>query len=98
MATSLRRAGFEVAGCDVTAESVSRFVSDGGLGAKAPAEAARNADIVVSVVVNAAQTETILFGQAGVAGTLAKDAVFGSSSTMGPDGARRLAKQLAASR
>ena len=63
MATSLRRAGFEVTGCDVSAEAVARFVAEGATGAKTPAEAAKDADIVVSVVVNAAQTETILFGE-----------------------------------
>ena len=97
MATSLRRAGFEVTGCDVSADAVARFVADGGFGAQTPAEAAKVADIVVSVVVNAAQTETILFGAGGVAETLAKDAVFISSATMDPDVARRLAKQLEAS-
>ena len=61
-----------------------------------PAEAARDADIVVSVVVNAAQTEAILFGKDGAAETLAKDAVFISSATMDPEIARRLAKQLEA--
>jgi len=96
MATSLRRAGFDVIGCDVAADSVKRFVADGGHGAASPAEAAQNAGIVVSVVVNAAQTEAILFGEGGVAGTLAKDAVFVSSATMDPDVARRLAKQLEA--
>src|SRR5215475_4103838 len=96
MATSLRRAGFAVTGCDVSADSVARFVTDGGNGAKTPAETAREADIVVSVVVNAAQTETILFGTNGVAETLAKGAVFISSATMDPDVARRLAKQLEA--
>src|SRR4030081_369354 len=97
MATSLRRAGFEVIGCDVSADAVARLVADGGKGAKTPAEAAKQADIVVSVVVNAAQTETILFGANGVAETLAQDAVFVSSATMDPDVARRLAKQLEAS-
>src|SRR3981189_3106896 len=94
MATSLRRAGFAVTGCDVSADAVKRFVADGGEGARTPAEAAKGADIVVSVVVNAAQTETILFGKDGVAETLAKDAVFVSSATIDPDVARRLAKQL----
>jgi putative dehydrogenase len=94
MATSLRRAGLEVTGCDVSADSVARFVGDGGKGAKTPAEAATNADVVVSVVVNAAQTETILFGANGE--TLPKGAVFVSSATMDPDVARRLAKQLEA--
>src|SRR5579859_6947315 len=96
MATSLRRAGLEVTGCDVSADAVARFVAEGGKGARRPAEAAKEADIVVSVVVNAAQTETILFGAGGVAETLAKDAVFISSATMDPDIARRLAKQLGA--
>ena len=94
MATSLRRAGFEVTGCDVMADSVARFVNEGGKGARTPAEAAKAADIVICVVLNAAQTETILFGKDGVSETLAKDAVFVSSATMDPEVARRLAKQL----
>ena len=97
MATSLRRAGFEVTGCDVSADAVKQFVAEGGKGASTPADGARQAGIVVSVVVNAAQTETILFGKNGVAETMAKDAVFISSATMDPDVARRLAKQLEAS-
>src|SRR4051812_29732329 len=67
MASSLRRAGFDVAGCDVNAVTVERFVTEGGRGAAAPAEAAEGAGIVVSVVLNAAQTEEILFGRDGVA-------------------------------
>jgi 3-hydroxyisobutyrate dehydrogenase len=94
MATSLKRAGFDVTGCDVSTEAVARFVADGGKGAGTPAEAAKQADIVVSVVLNAAQTETILFGKDGVVETLAKDAVFVSCATMDPEVAKRLAKQL----
>jgi 3-hydroxyisobutyrate dehydrogenase len=97
MALSLQRSGMIVTGFDVSADAVRRFVGDGGKGASSPAEAAEGADIVVSVVVNAAQTETILFGSDGVAQTLAKGAVFVSSATMDPDVARRLAKQLEAS-
>src|SRR5258708_36486848 len=94
MATSLKRAGFDVTGCDVAGDAVARFIKDGGTGAKTPAEAANGADIVVSVVVTAAQTEAILFGKDGVTETLAKDAVFVSSATMDPEVARRLATQL----
>jgi L-threonate 2-dehydrogenase len=96
MATSLKRAGFDVTGCDVSADLVARFVSDGGKGAKTPAETAKGADIVICVVLNAAQTETVLFGKDGVVETLAKDTVFVSSATMDPEVARRLAKQLEA--
>lgn len=97
MAVSLLRAGLIVTGCDVSAETVARFEAGGGRGVDTPAAAAENADIVVSVVVNAAQTETILFGKNGAADTLAKDAVFVSSATMDPDIARRLAARLEAS-
>jgi 3-hydroxyisobutyrate dehydrogenase len=96
MATSLQRAGFAVTGCDVSADTVARFKAGGGRGATTPAEAARGADVVVSVVVNATPTEASLFGTDGVAETLPKGAVFVSSATMDPDVARRLAAQLEA--
>jgi len=96
MATSLRRKGFDVTGYDVSADAVARFAAEGGKGAKSPAEAAKGADIVVCVVLNAAQTETVMFGKDGVLETLAKDAVFVSSATMDPEVAKRLAKQLEA--
>jgi 3-hydroxyisobutyrate dehydrogenase len=96
MATSLKRVGFDVTGCDVAGELVARFAADGGKGAGTPAEAAKQADIVICVVLNAAQTEAVLFGKDGVVETLAKDAVFVSSATMDPEVARRLAKQLEA--
>jgi L-threonate 2-dehydrogenase len=96
MATSLRRKGFEVSGYDVSADAVARFVAEGGKGAKSPAEAANGVDIVVCVVLNAAQTETVMFGKDGMLETLAKDTVFVSSATMDPEVAKRLAKQLEA--
>ena len=94
MAISLRRAGLVVTGCDVNDANVDRFIAEGGQGAPTPADAARDADIAVSVVVNAAQTEAILFGKDGVADTLPRGAVFVSSATMDPDIARRLAARL----
>ena len=97
MALSLMRAGFDVAGCDVASDIIARLAAEGARGTSSPAEAADGADAVVSVVVNAAQTEAILFGAKGVAETLPKGAVFISSATMDPDVARSLAKQLEAS-
>ncbi|MCB5174330.1 L-threonate dehydrogenase [Microvirga lenta] len=94
MASSLRRAGFDVAGCDVDRSAVERFAAEGGRGAESPAQAAEGADIVVSVVVNAAQTEAVLFGRGGVAQAMPEGAVFVSSATMDPEAARRLAARL----
>ena len=96
MAQSLGRAGFSVTGFDISPDAVARLVAAGGQGAASPAEAARGAKIVVSVVVNAAQTEDILFGQGGVANALPEGGVFISSATMAPEIARRLAARLEA--
>jgi len=94
MARSLRRAGFDVVGCDANPAAVKVFAAEGGRGAASPAEAARNASIVVSVVVNAAQTEAVLFGTGGAAETMPPRSVFVSSATLAPDVARSLARRL----
>ncbi|MDP4002776.1 L-threonate dehydrogenase [Methylobacterium sp. NEAU K] len=96
MAGSLLRAGFAVAACDVNPDAVARFAAAGGCGAETPAEAAAGADVVVSVVVNAAQTEAVLFGPDGAAGAMPEGAVFVSSATMDPAVARALASRLEA--
>jgi 3-hydroxyisobutyrate dehydrogenase len=96
MAASLMRAGLTVSGYDVTADAVQRLDAAGGLAAGSPADAARDAGIVVSVVVNAAQTEAVLFGPDGVIEAMAPGGVFISSATMAPDIARALAARVAA--
>ena len=96
MAVSLIRAGFDVAGYDVTQASIDRLAAAGGRGAQSPAEAAAGADAVICVVVNAAQTEAILFGENGCAAAMPEGAVFISCATMAPDAARALAKRLEA--
>ncbi|TXN84894.1 L-threonate dehydrogenase [Methylobacterium sp. WL8] len=96
MAASLLRAGFTVAACDVNHEAVARFSAAGGRGVTSPAEAAEGAGVVICVVVNAAQTETVLFGEDGAAAAMPEGAVFVSSATMDPAVARRLAARLEA--
>ncbi len=96
MAQSLSRAGFSVSGFDISQDARARLADEGGRAAASPADAAAGADVVVSVVVNAAQTEAILFGDGGVAETLPEGGVFISSATMAPDNARQLAARLEA--
>ncbi len=96
MAESLRRAGFDVAGFDVAEANVARFVAGGGRGAGSPAEAAAGAEVVVAVVVNAAQTEAVLFGEGGCAEAMPQGAVFVASATMAPEVARALGARVEA--
>ncbi|RWX37267.1 L-threonate dehydrogenase [Rhizobium leguminosarum] len=94
MARSMKRAGLDVVGYDIMPAAVDRFIADGGRGAATPAAAAKDADIVVSVVVNGAQA--VMFGPQGVASTMKPGAVFISSATMDPAVARDLAGRVEA--
>ena len=87
MASSLLRAGHEVYGVDVNADAMARFRGDGGA-AGALADVAGELDAVVVVVLNAAQTETVLFGDDGVVSGLRAGAVVMACATVPPDFAR----------
>lgn len=96
MALSALRAGFPVKGCDLDPQAVEKLVAAGGSGARTPAEAAEGAEILVTVVVNAAQTEAVLLGENGAAAAMTPGAVVVSSATMAPEAARRLAAAVEA--
>jgi L-threonate 2-dehydrogenase len=84
MAGSLRRAGHSVHVFDVRAESIEAFVEGGGTACASPAQVAEACETIVSVVVNAAQTEAVLFGRDGAAGAMRKGSVFLMCSTVDP--------------
>ena len=88
VAGSLLRAGFDVVGCDVTDQARAGFSSLGGRVENTPAAASNRADVIISVVVNAAQTDAVLFGPDGAASAAAPGAVILSCATMAPDAAR----------
>ena len=91
IAQSLLRAGFRVAGCDTNASARERFAAAGGTAVASPAAAVSGVVAVITVVVNAAQTETVLFGPEGAVAALQPGAVVLSSATMSPADAVRLA-------
>jgi len=91
MAKSLAAAGLAPKGFDVNADALNNLVAVGGSPAASAAEAAQDAEALVVVVVNAAQTQAILFGDAGAAAHLKRGAVIVSCATMAPTDARRLA-------
>jgi L-threonate 2-dehydrogenase len=88
MASSLRRAGHAPTVFDLRADVARAFVQDGGnaacIAADSSAELAAVCDVVISVVVNAAQTEELLFGAGGVAAALKPGSVFVMCSTVAP--------------
>lgn len=94
MAGSLRRAGYDLYVCDVVKEVADKFVEEGGTACNSPAEIAQQCDILVSVVVNAEQTEQVLFGEHGAAKALKKSSVFVMCSTVDPNWSIALEKRL----
>jgi 3-hydroxyisobutyrate dehydrogenase len=96
MACSLAGAGLATKGYDINPDAVRKLSEAGGLPADSAADAAHEVDALVVVVVNAAQTETILFGEAGVAWRMKPGAVIVSCATMSPRDARQLAGRATA--
>ena len=84
MAQSLRRAGYRVHACDVRPEAARGFAAEGGVACATPAEAAAAGEVLISAVVNAAQTEAVLFGEGGAAAALRPGSVFVMCSTVDP--------------
>ena len=95
MASSLRRAGHAVHVCDVRAEAALAFAAEGGTACALPAELGAACDVVVSVVVNAAQTEEVLFGAHGAAATMKPGSLFIMCSTVDPNWSVALEQRLA---
>jgi 3-hydroxyisobutyrate dehydrogenase len=98
MAQSLRRAGHVVNVFDVRAEVAQKFAVEGGVACASLEAIAAASDILVSVVVNAAQTESVLFGDdspsSGCAGHLKPGSVFVMCSTVEPAFSVGLEKKL----
>ncbi len=96
MAGSLRRAGCQVHVFDVRTEAAEAFAAEGGVACASPAELAARCDVIVSVVVNAAQTESVLFGEGGCAAAMKPGSVFVMCSTVDPGWSMALEARLAA--
>ena len=96
MAKSLRRAGHNVHVCDARPGAAEDFARDGGVACATPAAVGRACQTVVSVVVNAQQTEAVLFGPEGAATGMAPGSVFVMCSTVDPNSSIALEARLEA--
>jgi 3-hydroxyisobutyrate dehydrogenase len=95
MAQSLRRNGFAPRVFDLRPGVAEAFAQGGGSACSSAAELARGCEVVVSVVVNAAQTEDLLFGSGGAAAALRQGSVFVMCSTVDPNWSIALEARLA---
>ena len=89
IAQSCLRAGHAVHGFDVVPSQMERFRAEGGAGG-ALADIAGALDTAVIVVLNAAQTEDVLFGENGIVSRMREGAVVVACATVPPECARDL--------
>lgn len=94
IAQTLRSNGYEVHVCDVRPGAAEAFAEGGGVAHATPADVGAACDVVVSVVVNAAQTEAVLFGEHGAAATMRTGSTFVMCSTVDPNWSVALEQRL----
>ncbi|HET7880655.1 MAG TPA: L-threonate dehydrogenase [Acetobacteraceae bacterium] len=95
-ALNLVRKGHQVTGCDVRESARAELAAAGGSAVASAAEVPADAEAVVVFVVNAAQTEDVLFGAQGCLGRIGKGAVVLCCATIAPEAARALEGKITA--
>jgi 3-hydroxyisobutyrate dehydrogenase-like beta-hydroxyacid dehydrogenase len=93
---SLVRAGIATSARDIRQEAQASAVRHGAVGCATPAELARACDVVIVLVVDADQVETVLFGANGVTTVQTRERIVLVSSTVDPSYVKALAPRLAA--
>jgi len=94
VALALVDAGFRVAGYDVDAARLDAFEAAGGIPCDGAAGLARHAERVITLVVNAAQVESVLFADGGLAHDF-RGGLLIQSATVAPAWVRGLESRLA---
>lgn len=95
IATSAVRGGHKVWGVDVNPDHMTQFLSEGGQSSPL-AEVTNALDVVIIAVLNAAQTEMVLFGDHGIAAKLPKGAAVLACATVPPLFAKEMAARCEA--
>ncbi|QEZ46443.1 L-threonate dehydrogenase [Cupriavidus oxalaticus] len=95
VAQSLLRASFNVHACDLRPEVLQRFADEGGVPCASPAELGSRCDVVLTLVVNAQQTEAVLFGAEGAVAGMQPGKLVIASATVPPGFAETLGRRLA---
>ena len=94
MALHLVRGGHELAVYARRPEAAAPLVEAGALACDSPAEVARRADVVFTIVTSSADVEQVALGDKGIAQGAAPGSVLVDMSTIAPSVARRIASAL----
>lgn len=95
MAANLLKAGFSLTVYNRTPEKAQALIDDGARFASTPAEAARNASIVMSMLADDAASREVWMGQSGVLAAVKEGTILIESSTVSPAWIAELANAAA---
>ncbi|TQN31084.1 2-hydroxy-3-oxopropionate reductase [Haloactinospora alba] len=93
MATNLVKAGYNVSGYNRTPAKAQKLAEQGGKAAGSIAEAVSEADVVITMVPDSPDVESVLLGQDGVFANVKSQALVVDMSTIRPDVARTVADE-----
>jgi 2-hydroxy-3-oxopropionate reductase len=96
MALNLLKAGYAVRAYDVRKEAVDDLLPHGATGAEGPADAARDADIVISMLPDTPQVEEIVYAEEGLLASPPRGRIVIDMSTISPVAVRRMHADLKA--
>ena len=93
MAANLVKAGYTVVGYNRRPEPIERLVAAGGHGASSVAEAVAGADVVITMLPDSPDVESVALGEDGVFANAKSGLLYIDCSTIRPDVAARLAAE-----
>ena len=96
MALNLMKAGHQVRAYDVNAAAVAELASHGAAAATSVADAARDAEFVVTMLPDTPQVEEVILGPGGLRDHPPPGRIVIDMSTISPEATRRMSEALAA--
>jgi 2-hydroxy-3-oxopropionate reductase len=96
MARNLLKAGFTVHGFNRSAQAMRDFVAAGGQSAGGVGEAVSDADVVITMLPDSPDVESVMYGDDGILATAKRGALLVDMSTIRPEVSRQLSQDALA--
>ena len=96
MSKNLLKAGYDLTVCDINATAVAEVVAQGAKSAATPKDVAAQTDIIITMLPNSPQVKTVVLGANGVAEGAKPGTIVVDMSSIAPQAAQEVAKELAA--
>lgn len=96
MSSNLLRAGYSVKGYDIAPARLAEFAASGGARAASPGDAARDVDLVISMILDDTVLAAVALADDGVLQGAAPGTVYADMSTVSPLASQRVAQAAAA--